>query len=179
MSDGTEAERELVDQNVAGQDSVGTDLAQRGSGGPEVKEGEGMGMEGLAAKQRTAMETLVAGGSVTEAARSCGVSRTTIYQWLKHDATFQAAYNQWHEMMEQSCRSRLKMMLDKASSALEKALEGGDAKAALQLLKGMGMIRANEEEKSTVAEEVERENQIKRRSRAKLASDEMFADFGA
>jgi hypothetical protein len=44
----------------------------------------------------------------------------------------------------------------------------------------MGMIRKEEEERSTEAEEVARENQIKRaQRRAKLASDEMFADFGA
>ncbi len=133
--------------------------------GPVKENEEGAGeVDRLPVKQRAALEALAKGSSVADAAASIGVSRGTIYYWLKSDATFQAAYNQWHEMMEQSCRSRLEMMLDKASSALEKALEGGDAKAALQLLKGMGMIRSNEEEKSTEAEEVARENKIKRRS---------------
>jgi len=159
-------------------EDVGRELAGPELAKAEIREGEGTGMERLPANQRAAMETLLAGGSVTEAARNCGVSRTTIYEWMRHDAGFGAAYNRWHEMMEDSCRSRLKMMLDKASSALEKALEGGDAKAALQLLKGMGMIRVNEEERSTEAEDLARENKIKRaQRRAKLESDEMFADF--
>jgi AcrR family transcriptional regulator len=136
-------------------------------------------MDRLPAKQRVALESLVMGNSVAEAAESIGVSRGTVYYWLKNDAVFQAAYNQWYGMMEESCRSRLKMMLNKAASALEKALEAGDAKSALQLLKGMGMIRKDEEEKSTEAEEVEQEGRIKKmRRKAKLDSDEMFGGFG-
>jgi AcrR family transcriptional regulator len=136
-------------------------------------------MDRLPVKQRGALEALAKGMSVADAAAGVGVSRGTVYHWLKNDAAFGAAYNQWHEMMEQSCRSRLRMMLDKASSALEKALEGGDAKAALQLLKGMGMIRGEDKERSTDAEEIAQERRIERAQRkARLKSDEMFSGFG-
>ena len=106
------------------------------------------------------------------------MARSTIYEWLRHDPVFQAAYNQWHEAMKESCRSRLKMMLDKATSAVEKALEAGDAKAAMALLKGMGMIE-KEDERNTEADELATESATKtRRRRAKLRSDEMGAEFG-
>jgi AcrR family transcriptional regulator len=95
----------------------------------------------LAADQQNAMELLVMGKTIAETARSAGVSRTTIYHWLRHDPVFQAAYNQWHDQLEEGCRSRLLTLTDKATDAIEKALENGDARAALQLLKGMGMIR--------------------------------------
>jgi hypothetical protein len=54
------------------------------------------------------------------------------------DPEFQAAFNQWQDHLEQNCRARLLTMTGKAANAVEKAVEGGDAKTALQLLKGMG-----------------------------------------
>jgi predicted DNA-binding protein YlxM (UPF0122 family) len=136
-------------------------------------------LDELSGEQRTALEMLVGGKSLAETARTAGVARSTIYEWLKKDAGFRAAYNQWHEMMKESCRSRLKMMLDKATSAVEKALDAGDSKAAIALLKGMGMIE-KEQERSTDARDVARENSTKvRRKRAKLIGEEMMAEFGA
>jgi transposase-like protein len=152
-----------------------------------VAEGEGsttggalarMDLDELSGEQRTAMELLLGGKSLAETARTVGVSRNAVYRWLKNDAAFRAAYNQWHEAMKESCRSRLKMMLDKATSAVEKALEAGDAKAAMALLKGMGMIE-KEDERNTEADELATESATKtRRRRAKLRSDEMGAEFG-
>jgi DNA-directed RNA polymerase specialized sigma24 family protein len=105
-----------------------------------VRSGE-IAMESLAAPQRTALELLLTGKSIAETARSAGVSRTTIYQWLKKDPVFRAAYNEWHDQLRESSRSRLLLLTDKATNAVEKAVEGGDARMAMQLLKGMGMLR--------------------------------------
>jgi transposase-like protein len=132
----------------------------------------------LAADQQAAMELLVMGKTIAETARSAGVSRTTIYHWLRHDPVFQAAYNQWHDQLEEGCRSRLMTLTDKATDAIEKALENGDARAALQLLKGMGMIRPKVIG-PTDAEEARRRMEIERRKRrGRLALDEMEAEFG-
>jgi AcrR family transcriptional regulator len=132
----------------------------------------------LAADQQNAMELLVMGKSIAETARSAGVSRTTIYHWLRNDPVFQAAYNQWHDQLEESCRSRLMTLTDKATDAVEKALESGDARAALQLLKGMGMIRPKAIG-PTDAEEAKKRMEIERRKRAsRLMFDEMEADVG-
>jgi hypothetical protein len=95
----------------------------------------------LGAEQRAALELLCGGKSVAEAARTAGVARLTIYRWLKNDAVFRAAYHEWHEELGESCRSRLAAMTDKAATAVEKALEAGDARAAMQLLKGLGMMK--------------------------------------
>ena len=97
--------------------------------------------EQLPPEQQTALELLVGGKAVAETARQVGVSRSTVFRWLKNDPVFRAAYNQWQEEIQSSCQSRLMTMTDKAADALEKSLEGGDGRLALQLLKGMGMIR--------------------------------------
>ncbi|MGD0462009.1 MAG: helix-turn-helix domain-containing protein [Tepidisphaeraceae bacterium] len=91
--------------------------------------------------QQTALELLLTGKSIAETARTAGVSRTTIYQWMRNDPVFQAAYNEWHDQLREGSRSRLLLLTEKATDAVEKALEAGDAKMGLQLLKGMGMLR--------------------------------------
>ncbi|MGD0460891.1 MAG: hypothetical protein ABSB74_00220 [Tepidisphaeraceae bacterium] len=139
----------------------------------------------LGAEQQTALELLLAGKSIVETARSAGVSRMAIYRWLKHDAAFQAAYNQWRDQLQESCRSRLQALTDKATDALEKALEAGDARTALQLLKGLGMIKERpagatdaEEIKKTLAMEEKRRELRLRRETARLRDEEMMADAG-
>lgn len=139
----------------------------------------------LGVEQQTALELLLTGKSIAETARSAGVSRVAIYRWLKHDAAFQAAYNQWHDQLQESCRSRLQTLTDKATDALEKALEAGDARAALQLLKGMGMIKERppgptdpEEIEKTLAMEKKRQELRLRREKARLRDEELTADAG-
>lgn len=69
---------------------------------------------------------LVEGKSLVETSRICRISRQTLYLWMKEDA----AYNRWCEQMHQSARSRLLGMADKATVAVERALENGDAGGA-------------------------------------------------
>ena len=139
----------------------------------------------LAVEQQAALELLVTGKSITETARAAGVARSTIYHWLRHDPVFQAAYNQWHDQLEEGCRSRLMTLTDKATDAIEKALENGDARAALQLLKGMGMIR-HKIVGPTDAEEIRKKSEIERerrkialkRDRASLYTEDLGAEIG-
>jgi hypothetical protein len=93
-------------------------------------------------EQQQVLELLLAGKSVASTAAAAGVSRATIYRWLKHDPVFLAAYNQWHDQIQESCRSRLMLLQEKAIDTVERTLEKGDGKVAMQLLKGMGVIGA-------------------------------------
>jgi hypothetical protein len=94
----------------------------------------------LPAEQREAIQILVQGRSVTDAARASGVTRQTVHNWLKKNPAFQAVYNQWQAEMKESCRNRLLMMSDKAANTLEHAIEQGDARSAVQLLKSIGLM---------------------------------------
>lgn len=47
----------------------------------------------LTAKQLQALELILMGKTVTEAAAEIGVARETVSRWSNHDPAFQAAYN--------------------------------------------------------------------------------------
>src|ERR1700722_11223236 len=74
----------------------------------------GSGMESLGREQQAVLELLLEGKSVAETARLAAIGRTTIYRWMKSDPAFMAAYNRWHDEMNESCRSRLLMLTDSA-----------------------------------------------------------------
>jgi hypothetical protein len=88
-----------------------------------------------------ALELMVSGKSVAETARTSGINRATIFRWLRHDATFRTAYNQWKEELKESCQGRLLALTEKATGAVESALDKGDAKTAMTLLTRLGLIQ--------------------------------------
>ncbi len=95
----------------------------------------------LSFDQQTALEQLVSGMSVSQAAASSDVGRSTLYRWLKSDPTFRAAYNDWHNQMRKSAQSRLLAMTETAADAIQRSMMTGDGRLAFAFLKGMGLIR--------------------------------------
>jgi len=137
---------------------------------------------GLGEEQRAALELLAMGKSVTDVAKEVGLSRTTVYRWLKDDPAFRAAHNQWQDEIEQTGRSRLLTLTGKAAAAIDRALEKGDPKTALQLLKGLGMLKTptpqllEEEELRKRMELDRRERQLKLEAEGRrMESDEAVA----
>jgi predicted DNA-binding protein YlxM (UPF0122 family) len=125
----------------------------------------------LAERQKTALELLSTGMSVAEAARRVEVNRRTVFRWIKSDPVFAAAYNQWHAEMEESCRSQLAMLAEAATSAVRGALERGDARMGMQLLKGLGLI-APVENRVMDAEEIGRRNVLEEKRRKNKLEEE-------
>ena len=136
-------------------------------------------VEPLGMEKRSALEQLVGGKSVAESAQLAGVSRATLYRWLKNDPEFRAAYNQWHDEMEESCRSKLLMLTDLATGALRSALEKGDAKAAVQLLKGMGLIRPGGERLLDAADLKQQAELDRKKRRIGMAEESRKIDSAA
>jgi hypothetical protein len=124
----------------------------------------------LRAEQQRALEMLVAGTCVAETARTVGVDRTTIYHWLRKDAVFVAAYNEWRETLKASCQARLMAMAERAAGAVERALEAGDAKLGWAVLKEMKLMSGPPAvpSESTDPEVVRREMAIEERFRGKV-----------
>jgi len=145
-------------------DAVSSGLATVAKDGVVKSNGDEEGQKALRPKQQRALELLVGGMPVEKLAEEVGVDRSTVYVWLKKDAAFQAAYNQWIEQLESEAKARSKMLLRKAGDAVEKALEGGDGRLGLRLLEKMGIVKEREVG-PTEAEEVEMERTVAKKKK--------------
>jgi hypothetical protein len=132
----------------------------------------------LGGEQRAALDLLCSGKTVAQTAELAGISRATVYRWLKSDAVFQAAYNQWHDQMRLSGRSRLLMLVEKAVGALEKALEAGEWRAAACLVKGLGLLSDREPGPTDPAEVALMARSEERRRKRREEFEEMEGALG-
>jgi hypothetical protein len=97
-------------------------------------------LAGLSAGQVSAFEVLTTGGTVSAAARAAGKSRETIYQWLSAGHRFAIAYEQWKSSIAETSRTRLLMIGEAATVQVARAIHQGDTRAALAVVKGMGLM---------------------------------------
>ena len=93
----------------------------------------------LTPAQQMALHHLAAGASIRDAANKAGVGRRTLHRWMRDDPDFAAAYNAWRRELIDSARALA--MTDDALATIRDAIVGGDAYAALQLVRGLGVLR--------------------------------------
>ena len=114
----------------------------------------------LSAAQSLALTRLLAGETVTEAARAAGVDRTTVHRWLREDFSFQASLNRGKREIRQAIQARLLQIAHEAVGTVESAVQDGDVKSALATLKGLGVLSGRcvaigSEDAETLREEAE------------------------
>jgi aminopeptidase N len=97
-------------------------------------------IEALTLPQTLALEALLSGKSMTAAAAAAGVDRTTLWRWGRESFEFQARLNQGRAALQQSYQLRLEALVEKALQTVEAAVERGNMKAALEVLKGSGLL---------------------------------------
>jgi hypothetical protein len=90
----------------------------------------------LSAAQEKAIEALLAGKSVSEAAIVADVNRTTVHRWL-NDPRFDLALRRSRRELREAMRARLLALGSKAIDSVERSIVDGDANAALAVLKGL------------------------------------------
>ena len=95
--------------------------------------------EQITASQETVLNALMTGTTATEAARLSGVHRSTVHRWLK-DPRFLAEFNGRRAEMQSALAERLAQLQAKALDAVESALEGGDTRIAIAVLRGCGTL---------------------------------------
>jgi len=131
----------------------------------------------ITAEQRTAIAMLTMGNSLVAAARAAGVSRMTLYRWLKDDMCFRASYNAWQQDTLVTARGRLLGLADAAVTAVANAVHGGDHKLALRLLERMDIARPAKPGSANV-EDVERKEHIRRvKQEAKFYDEQNRAEL--
>ena len=94
----------------------------------------------LPAAQEIALQQLVSGNSILQAAQAARVDRRTVYRWIRSDPHFAAAYNAWQHEMLASGRTRLLAMTDLALDTVQSAMLQGDARVAVQVAKATGAM---------------------------------------
>ena len=87
---------------------------------------------GLSQSQEMALAALRGGQTFVRAAEEAGVTRMTLYRWLRGNAHFRAAFNAWQEEAVESARARLIKLADQAVDVVEEALGRSDEKVALE-----------------------------------------------
>ena len=90
--------------------------------------------------QIAALEALLAGANVTDAAAAAGVDRSTLHNWLRKHFAFQAALNAGRKDLRQAIAHRLERLANDATECVGKAVREGDVKAALEIVKRMDVL---------------------------------------
>lgn len=96
--------------------------------------------QGVSPQQARALECLLAGQTISAAAEAASVTRETVHRWLSKDWAFQAAYNQSKRDLLSASSGRLLALSSQALETVSKAMESGNLKAALEVLKGIGLL---------------------------------------
>lgn len=90
-------------------------------------------------RQRIAIRELVAGATVTDAARVAGVLRQTVHRWMADDERFRAAMSDAEAEALNAFQRGLVRLGDKAIVALEAVFDDSDASHA-EKLRAVGLI---------------------------------------
>jgi hypothetical protein len=94
----------------------------------------------LKADQVKAIQHLVGGLSITDAAIASGVPRRTLFRWCKEDETFVAALNLWKHAQLESARTQALSLLSPALKTVGTAIQQGHVSASLQVIRGLGVL---------------------------------------
>ena len=92
----------------------------------------------LTPRQQQAVELLALGESKTKVASEVGVSRQQIHKWTQN-VYFRSAFSKRHADLWQENKERLRGLAGKAVAVIESELESGNLKAAVELLKIVGL----------------------------------------
>ncbi len=94
----------------------------------------------LSASQLKALGALLSGEAITRAAEAAGVDRSTVHRWLREDWSFQAALNRGRRELRDAVLSCLLRSAEQAAGVVARAVDEGDLKVALAVLKGLGLL---------------------------------------
>ena len=96
--------------------------------------------EALTAKQERALDHLLAGETITAAAKEVNADPSTLHRWLREDPHFLATFNQRRRELQEAHQTRLSSIAAKALQTVERAVENGDVGTSMKLLSGLGLL---------------------------------------
>jgi len=96
--------------------------------------------EALTRQQEMALDHMLAGKSISDAAKEVDADRTTLHRWLREDPQFLATYNQRRRELQEAHQTKLSSIAAKALQTVEQAVENGDVATSMKLLSGLGLL---------------------------------------
>lgn len=135
---------------------------------------------GLTIEQLNAVELLVMGKTDKEVAEAVGVNRVTVTKWRLYDPYFQAELNRRRKEIWGVAVDRFRSLLLKALNTVEKAIEEGDARTAIEILRmaGLDMTKGGSSLGTYLVGETEAEKILEELAEAKRR-EAMFNAFPA
>jgi hypothetical protein len=110
----------------------------------------------LTIEQENAIDLLILGQSDRDVAATVGVDRTTVWSWRAHHPLFGAELNRRRADLFRAAQHRLLALVAKAIDNVAAAVEAGDAKMSIELLKAVGVygapVPAGEEDPEVILE---------------------------
>lgn len=100
------------------------------------------GLAVLGPEHETAIELLITGKSVEDAGEAIGLAVSEVAGW-RSDPAFVAAWNRRRERQWGEQQDQLRALVPRALAVVEAALDQGDAKTALALLRLAGLGRVD------------------------------------
>lgn len=96
--------------------------------------------DGLSPHQIAVLESLLTGATVTKAAATVGVDRTTVHRWIRSDPVFLASLNEGKRELWESIGRQMLYVARAAADTVLEAIHDGDARTSLEVLKGIGAL---------------------------------------
>ncbi len=119
---------------------------------------------GLSPVQLVVLKCLLSGCTITAAAQEGGISRETVHRWLREDYQFRADFNRGRMELLEEVRLGLLISARKAAETVSAAIDQGDVKAALAVLRGLGGLSGQlPKVGSSDAEVLEQEAELEKR----------------
>jgi hypothetical protein len=92
-------------------------------------------------RQRLALEAFCKGGTIGDAAKAANVSRQTLHRWRAKYPHFALAMSSWSSACLRTAESQLAELASRAVGALSNAIDKGDARSAMGVLRSLGVLR--------------------------------------
>ena len=94
----------------------------------------------LSEQQQLALDWLMNGCKITEAAELVGVQRRTVSRWVNHHHAFKCLYDDWQEHLRTGLEARVMSLAEAAMDNLTQAIRTEqDVKASQFILKLLGL----------------------------------------
>jgi transposase-like protein len=134
-------------RNRGGQDEP-FDMAQGGTATDDQTPPEEMDPQAVSPRQRLALEAFCKGGTIGDAAKAANVSRQTLHRWRAKYPHFALAMSSWSSACLSMAESQLAELASRAVGALSNAIDKGDARSAMAVLRSLGVLRTYQPSKA-------------------------------